>query len=241
MEKMRRKALSFFSEIEGALHSKSALLRALASVYLFDFLDRLRLNCFPQNWFELLKSEVSRFYELSDFITTCYDIPHEYETDRQLRKGFTSLEKKTGKVYFELWEKFSKEEYFLQATNLMKLRLERNMIDISSFRSALDAGCGGGRYSIALRKIGIGKVTAVDVSLDSIRFAKEMSTYPKDEIRFLLGSVLDLPFEENSFDFVFSNGVLHHTPQGQSLILQPLQFPVKCFPWHRGNPPYVLN
>lgn len=208
---MRDKTLSLFDEVKRSLQPESALANTLTCVYLFDFLDRLRLLHFPKDWFELLLSELQKLSRLPSFINNYFDIPKQNVADWQLQRDFPSLEAKTGNVYFQLWKDFSKEEYFQQTTTLLRQRLERNGIDISSFNNALDAGCGGGRYALALRKIGVRQVTAIDISPDSIQFARQMSLYPEEEVRFLTGSVLELPFENNQYDLVFSNGVLHHT------------------------------
>ncbi|MBI5557304.1 MAG: class I SAM-dependent methyltransferase [Deltaproteobacteria bacterium] len=208
---MRKDTLLLFEQIKTALRPESAFIKTLTAIYLFDFLDRLRVRRFPENWLEILGKEVDKLREISNLIRDCYDIPPNDLNDWSEQHPFSSFEAQTGNVYFQLWKDFSKEEYFSQATALLQERFVRNQIDLSPFQNALDAGCGGGRYSLALRKIGLPKVTALDVSPDSIQFARKMSVYPDDEVRFLTGSVLQLPFPDSSFDFVFSNGVLHHT------------------------------
>lgn len=72
----------------------------------------------------------------------------------------------------------------------------------------LDAGCGNGELSIGMTAFGL-RVVAMDVS-NSIYRAKE---YDKDKkVEFIRGSVMQPPFKPNSFDIVYSSGVLHHTP-----------------------------
>ena len=52
----------------------------------------------------------------------------------------------------------------------------------------------------------------MDCSIEGIAHAQKVTKSCKIEgVSFTEGSVLDIPFEEASFDFVFSNGVLHHT------------------------------
>lgn len=208
---MRKETLSLFKHFEGELKSASAFSKIITAAYLFDFLDRLRASGFPSSWFTLLEQETDKLQGVISFFKECYDIPLSGMNAWQEQDELASLESRTGNVYFQLWKDFSKDEYFQQTTELLQQRLKRNHLDVTTFHNALDAGCGGGRYTLALRKIGIRKITGIDVSPDSIRFAREMNLYPDEEVRFLNGSVLDLPFSDRIFDFVFSNGVLHHT------------------------------
>ncbi len=70
-------------------------------------------------------------------------------------------------------------------------------------------GCGGGRYSNALRLLKAKKVTGVDYSDTGISTAKK--NYKFKNISFKKQNVLKLNFKRDTFDIVFSNGVLHHT------------------------------
>jgi ubiquinone/menaquinone biosynthesis C-methylase UbiE len=116
--------------------------------------------------------------------------------------------------YGNLFKKFTDIQYFDEAYQLLKTRLDRSGVslgDLSSQR-ALDAGCGGGRYSFALKSLGFGEVSGIDFSQLNIDNAlKRKESKGISDINFQIGNVLDLPFEDSSFDFVFSNGVLHHT------------------------------
>ncbi len=79
-------------------------------------------------------------------------------------------------------------------------------------KKVLDAGCGTGEYSCWYAQRGA-DVTGVDLSEPSMKIA---SDYAQREgitnVRFMKQSVLDLDFPDASFDFVYSMGVLHHTP-----------------------------
>ena len=76
----------------------------------------------------------------------------------------------------------------------------------------LDAGCGGGRYSVAWRLLGAKPVVGFDISTTGIEDAhRRIVEAGINDMRFEQGNVLELPFDDNTFDVVFSNGVLHHT------------------------------
>ncbi len=73
--------------------------------------------------------------------------------------------------------------------------------------SVLDAGCGGGRYSRVAGDAGA-KVWGADHSHAVDKAAALCGDLP--EVRFVQADLKRLPFPENSFDFVFSIGVMHH-------------------------------
>jgi SAM-dependent methyltransferase len=67
----------------------------------------------------------------------------------------------------------------------------------------LDAGCGSGRNMVELARLGI--VTGVELSHTSVRLARE-----RDAGEVVEGSVMDMPFEEASFDLAVSLDVIEH-------------------------------
>lgn len=76
------------------------------------------------------------------------------------------VEQRTGSHYSGLFGQFSPDSFWDEATNLLKMRLERNQLDPTLWtgKSVLDAGCGGGRYTVAWRKLGASTVTGLDLS-----------------------------------------------------------------------------
>jgi len=119
---------------------------------------------------------------------------------------------KTGQLFGDLWHKLD-EEQFEESVALFARRFEANGFDLGWLKGkrCLDAGCGGGRYSVAMARQGTLEVVGVDVSKQGIEDARKRSA-DIPNLTFQQASVLDLPFEDESFDFVLSSGVLHHTP-----------------------------
>ena len=75
----------------------------------------------------------------------------------------------------------------------------------------LEVGCGIGVDSIQLAKRGF-QVTAVDLTENALAVAKQFAARREATVDFRLGNAEGLDFPDESFDAVYSFGVLHHTP-----------------------------
>ena len=76
-------------------------------------------------------------------------------------------------------------------------------------KRVLDVGCGMGRFSDVASKWGA-ELTGIDLSLAVESAQKNLGARPN--VRILQADVFQLPFARESFDVIFSLGVLHHTP-----------------------------
>lgn len=75
-----------------------------------------------------------------------------------------------------------------------------------TFESILDVGCGQGICSQKL-DLGTNQYTGIDSSEDLTNRATEL--YGSANINFIAGDALDLPFEDESFDSLFSISLIH--------------------------------
>jgi ubiquinone/menaquinone biosynthesis C-methylase UbiE len=78
-------------------------------------------------------------------------------------------------------------------------------------KNLLEIGCGMGYDSLEFLKRGV-RVTATDLTPNAVHIAKrhfEVEGVQAEDVR--TANALDLPFEDNTFDAVWSNGVLHAT------------------------------
>ncbi|MDP2709115.1 MAG: class I SAM-dependent methyltransferase [bacterium] len=80
--------------------------------------------------------------------------------------------------------------------------------DFFAGKNILDAGCGMGRNSFWCCEFGAGSLTAFDKDSRSVQAAKENLAGFK-QAKAVAADIYSLPWE-NSFDFVFSIGVIHH-------------------------------
>jgi len=136
------------------------------------------------------------------------------------------VEKATGEHYGRLFENFSAESYWGETIGLLRTRLERNGIEGHLFegKSVLDAGCGGGRYTAAWRLLGARPALGVDISPVNVSDAtRRVEAANLSDIGFSEGNCLSLPAEDNVFDVVFSNGVLHHTVDWRKGVIELLR------------------
>jgi ubiquinone/menaquinone biosynthesis C-methylase UbiE len=83
----------------------------------------------------------------------------------------------------------------------------------------LEVGCGIGVDSIQLARCGF-TVTAVDLTESALAVAREYSRRRGVDIDFQLGNAEGLQFPDESFDAVYSFGVLHHTPDIERSIAE---------------------
>jgi SAM-dependent methyltransferase len=90
-----------------------------------------------------------------------------------------------------------------------------DVLDLRDGAKCLDVGCGTGMMLDRLRKTYGIRGVGVDVSRESILKAREESD---KSLRFLLADATKLPFEEETFDFVFSFDTLEHTDMQEKAL-----------------------
>ena len=105
-----------------------------------------------------------------------------------------------------------------------RVRFARNDLDpagIFAGKKCLDGGCGNGRGSLFMLMHGAAHVTAIDYSGKNVettrRFAKDFG-YKNIDVQ--EGSLADLPYEDQSFDFVWCNGVVMHTEKPNDCLAE---------------------
>ncbi len=75
----------------------------------------------------------------------------------------------------------------------------------------LDAGCGPGTITLGLaRAVAPGEVIGIDIEASQFVAAREQATQEGLNVTLRTASIYQLPFEDRSFDAVFSHDVLQH-------------------------------
>ena len=87
---------------------------------------------------------------------------------------------------------------------------------LSSNAVGIDVGCGSGRWAqvVAPR---VGHLHLIDASQDALQISKNNLSL-SGNCSFYHASAGDLPFSDNSLDFAYSLGVLHHVPDTADAI-----------------------
>jgi ubiquinone/menaquinone biosynthesis C-methylase UbiE len=96
----------------------------------------------------------------------------------------------------------------------LRVRFAKNHVDPAATftgKLCLDAGCGGGRGSIFMLANGAACVQCVDVSATNIETTtRNLRDRSLNNFEAHLGTLERLPFADQTFDFVWCNGVLQH-------------------------------
>ncbi|MCX5705966.1 MAG: methyltransferase domain-containing protein [Candidatus Omnitrophica bacterium] len=90
-------------------------------------------------------------------------------------------------------------------------------------KQILEIGSGGGAHSALFKQYGA-NVTAVDITKERvISTAKKLALIKEGAGLSLQADAENLPFINDSFDFVYSNGVLHHSENTERCIKEVLR------------------
>ncbi len=140
-----------------------------------------------------------------------------YDKKNSLKKYLGSFENKnkykTQELFGKLWQERARQN-LLNSQKILKESFKRNSFDLKFFKNKkiLDMGCGSGRFTNALATLGASKVIGIDLGNKGLEIARiNAKAWNIKNVKFIQGSVLDLPFKDNEFDFIFCKGVLHHT------------------------------
>jgi ubiquinone/menaquinone biosynthesis C-methylase UbiE len=90
-------------------------------------------------------------------------------------------------------------------------------------KRVLEIGPGAGGHSALFARHGA-KVTAIDITqVRADATAQKFKILGADGCVAIQGDAEDLPFDDDAFDIVYSNGVLHHTPSTETALDEALR------------------
>ena len=103
--------------------------------------------------------------------------------------------------------------------------------------SGLDVGCGEGHNTRLLAKRGA-RITAIDISRNFVRYAREAEEEQPLGIRYEIASAVDLPFDEASFDFATAFMSLMDIPETERVLAEVFRVlrPGGFFQFSIGHP-----
>jgi ubiquinone/menaquinone biosynthesis C-methylase UbiE len=133
---------------------------------------------------------------------------------RQGTRKMKNLEVKVVEGFGREWSTFDQSEKEISAAE--RLTLFNQYFHIFPFASlsddaiGIDVGCGSGRWS-AMVAPRVRHLHLLDASADALAVAKRNLSAAKN-VTFHYASVGEIPLENETLDFAFSLGVLHHVP-----------------------------
>lgn len=123
----------------------------------------------------------------------------------------------------ELWDPKEYDAWYETALGSLSDRLEKelvfSMFVVKSGEIALDVGCGTGNYTIELARKGT-KVIGIDRSKEMLGCAREKSEKIGFNIPFQVADAQMLPFQDNSFDLIVSNGLLCFLKEPEKTLME---------------------
>ena len=131
-----------------------------------------------------------------------------------LKSDDQNLDKKTVDSFGNEWNRFKE----FDKDELTKIGDDYfDVVDLSSLsgKVCLDVGCGSGRWAKYLAPY-VKFIEAMDPSSSVFSAATFLSG--ERNVRITQAGVNAIPFPDNSFDFVYSLGVLHHLPDTELAI-----------------------
>lgn len=121
------------------------------------------------------------------------------------------FDKATGELFGGLWGPYD-ASLFEESVALFRRRLDLIGFDVDTFKgkTVLDAGCGGGRNTIAMARLGAAEAHGIDLGAQGVQDATDRAR-GLPHVHFQQASVEAIPFPDATFDIIWCAGVLMHT------------------------------
>lgn len=111
---------------------------------------------------------------------------------------------------------------FFDEVEKYRYKIEYHIPEVVQFhkhkgKKVLEIGCGLGTDLIQFARHGA-IVTGVDLTTRSIELVKKRFEIYNLPGEFSVVNAEELPFEDNTFDYVYSHGVIHHSPNTEKIV-----------------------
>lgn len=156
--------------------------------------------------------------EIKEGVLTCEDCGEQYKIVKGVPR-FVSSEKYVGNFGYQ-WNKHRLTQLDNEKSKVSESTL-KTKTDLTAEKVngklILDVGCGMGRFGDVVSRwggevVGIDLSTAVDAAYENIGIRKKVHIVQAD--------IYELPFKEETFDIIFSIGVLMTTPDCKKAFMQ---------------------
>jgi ubiquinone/menaquinone biosynthesis C-methylase UbiE len=127
----------------------------------------------------------------------------------------------------EDWEKLSETDWSIDSDMLKKFLVRQKTMfdwlkDVTKGNKKvkiLDQGTGIGQYAMACAKLGYRNIRGMDFSEKMLERARKYAkVYKGKNIRFDLGDIRDMPYEDNTFDVIISPGIIEHVEETEKTV-----------------------
>lgn len=106
-------------------------------------------------------------------------------------------------LYYSRQEKFNDENKDLWF----------KLLKVKDGMKILEVGCGGGHFTNMIKKYYPScEVYGIDLDNNHIKFAKKESKKQNIEVNYQVADIKELPFNDETFDLIFSHTVVEHLP-----------------------------
>lgn len=185
-------------------------------------LDLLQcINCGGDNLFLNIKEQDRKIVRNGTINCQCdnsFSIEDSIPRFLENWKSLTDTQKK-----FEYqWDKWGKEEIIFGRTKeesknylLKSLGFGLNEFFFKG-KTVLDAGCGHGRFVEIFAEMDTKLSVGMDLG-EGIEIAKWRNREQKNTL-LVQGNILNTPFKPETFDYIWCNGVIHHTPNPKRAV-----------------------
>ncbi len=181
----------------------------------FDYLNQYLQN--PSK----LKSTVKKFFTITSIFINLSK--SNWLNNIEKKKSLLDKWYRTKKAFDFMWNKTTKGRFQKLSEKGIEPRvkqvvkmLPKNFLKNSSI---LDSGCGTGRYIRMYQKYQPKNIFGLDIGEEIV--LKNIEKFKKNKnIIFVKGNIKNLKFPDNKFDFVNSLGVLHHSEESMSKLIQ---------------------
>ncbi len=111
-----------------------------------------------------------------------------------------------------------KEQIYFSTTGIINSYVKKYIKKDKEYK-ILEIGCGGSAtFPLLMKSFDNLKISGIDKSLSACKFASEIEKYNDNSIDIVCGDALDPPYKKNSFEIVYSIGLVEHFENQYDII-----------------------
>ena len=165
---------------------------------------------------------------------------YDWAGNRKIEQGTMEWYDQIDKDFFDISKEFAHEQNMTPFSNLI------NFIDLNG-KKVLEIGCGMGSHASLFAKAGA-NYTGIDITNKAVETTnKRLELFSiNQKAKAIQVDAENMPFESNTFDFVWSWGVIHHSSNTEKIVseiyrvLKP-EGEVKVMIYNKNSTRYYLH